>query len=193
MESEAYRELARTGRVDGVFVTDLRVDDPRPALLEELGLPSVTLNRPGVPSDAPAVCVDDGAAVRDAVEHLVRLGHRRIGQVAGPGRYLHAADRRRVCAEVLAESGLPEGPVLETDFSAAGSAAATAQMLDTAGRPTAILYASDLMAVAGMSVAQHRGLRIPEDLSVVGFDDGEPAEHLPSPLATVRTDAYRSG
>lgn len=192
-EIEAYRELARTGRVDGVFVTDLRIDDPRPALLEGLGLPAVTLNRPDLPSAAPAVCVDDAGAVRDAVEHLISLGHRRIGQVCGPGRYLHAANRRRVCAQVLLEAGLTEGPVVEADFSAAGGAAATRELLDATERPTAILYASDLMAVVGLSVAQHRGLRIPDDLSVVGFDDGDLSEHLAVPLSTVRTDAFGWG
>ena len=61
-EAQAYRELARAGRVDGVFVTDLRADDPRPALPEELGVAAVTLNGPKVPSAAPAVCVDWCAA-----------------------------------------------------------------------------------------------------------------------------------
>jgi len=192
-EAKAYQELARTGRVDGVFVTDLRARDPRPALLAGLGLPAVTLNRPDVPSTAPAVCVDDGRAVREGVERLVQLGHRRIGHVGGPGKYLHAAHRRQVWADVLRRSGLPKGPFAEADFSASGGATATQDMLDATGRPTAILYASDLMAVAGMSVAQQHGLRIPQDLSVVGFDDGEISAHLPAPLATVRTDAYGWG
>src|SRR5690349_10454360 len=98
-ESDAYRELARTGRVDGVFVTDLRVVDPRPALLDELGLPAVTLNRPAEPTTATAVCVDDGPAVREAVRHLIELGHRRIGHIGGPSAYLHAAHRREMWAD----------------------------------------------------------------------------------------------
>jgi len=70
-EAGAYGELARSGRVDGVFVTDLRFGDPRAALLEELGLAAVTLNRPEVAGAAPAVCIDDGPAVRDAVQQLI--------------------------------------------------------------------------------------------------------------------------
>ena len=128
-EEEAYRELARTKRVDGVFVTDLRVDDPRPALLDQLGLPAVTLNRAADPNTATAVCVDDGPAVREAVRHLVELGHRRIGHVGGPSTYLHAAHRRQVWADALLESGLPEGPVVEADFSAGGGAVATLDIL----------------------------------------------------------------
>ena len=192
-EAEAYREMATTGRVDGVFLTDLRTDDPRPALLDKLGLLAVTLNRPLVPSTAPAICVDDGPAVRDAVRHLVGLGHRTIAHVGGPATYLHAAHRRQVWADALRESGVPQSPIIETDFSAAGGAAATAELFDRADRPTAILYANDLMAIAGLSVARQRDIRIPEDISVIGFDDGEIGAYLPTPLTTVRTDVYGWG
>jgi DNA-binding LacI/PurR family transcriptional regulator len=192
-EAQVYRELARTGRVDGVFVTDLRAGDPRPALLEELGLAAVTLNRPETAVAAPAVCVGDGPAVRDAVQQLIRLGHRRIGHIGGPARYLQAAYRRAAWADALRQAGLPEGPYQEADSSAAGGAEATRALLDEADRPTAILYSSDQMAIAGLTVAGRRGLRIPDDLSVVGFDDGEISAHLTVPLATVRTDAYGWG
>ncbi|MET0965272.1 MAG: LacI family DNA-binding transcriptional regulator [Nakamurella sp.] len=192
-ETEAYQELASTGRVDGVFLTDLRIDDPRPALLDKLGLLSVTLNRPLVPCKAPAICVDDGPAVRDAVRHLVGLGHRSIAHVGGPPTYLHAAHRRQVWADALDESGLPQSLIIETDFSAAGGAAATKELLDRPDRPTAILYANDLMAVAGLSVARQRDIRVPQDISVIGFDDGEISAYLPTPLTTVRTDVYGWG
>ncbi|MET0864762.1 MAG: LacI family DNA-binding transcriptional regulator [Nakamurella sp.] len=192
-ETAAYRELATTGRVDGVFLTDLRTDDPRPALLDKLGLLAVTLNRPLIPSTAPAICVDDGPAVRDAVRHLVDLGHRNIAHVGGPAAYLHAAHRRQVWADALRESGLPQSSIIETDFSAAGGATATTELLDRADRPTAILYANDLMAIAGLSVARQRDIRVPQDISVIGFDDGEIAAYLPTPLTTVRTDVYGWG
>ena len=107
--------------MDGVFITDLRFGDPRPALLEDLGLAAVTLNRPAVAGAAPAVCVDDGPAVRDAMHHLIRLGHRRIGRVGGPARYLHAVYRRTVWAEVLRDAGLPQGPYEEADSAPRGA------------------------------------------------------------------------
>jgi DNA-binding LacI/PurR family transcriptional regulator len=192
-ESEAYRELARTGRVDGVFVTDLRVDDPRPPLLDKLGLPAVTLNRPAGSTTATAVCVDDGPAVREAVRHLIELGHRSIGHIGGPSTYLHAAHRRRVWADALHESGLPEGPLVEADFSAGGGATATLEMLGAPNPPTAILYASDLMAVAGIAAARQCGALVPDHLSVVGFDDSQISAYLPAPLTTVHTDVYGWG
>src|SRR5664279_589606 len=189
-ESEAYLELARIGRVDGVFVTDLRVHDPRPALLDDLGLPAVTLNRAAGSTTATAVCVDDGPAVRDAVHHLVRLGHRRIGHIGGPGTYLHATHRRVVWADALRESGLPEGPLVEADFSAGGGATATLDMLGAKAPPTAILYANDLMAVAGIAAARQRSVLVPDNLSVVGFDDSQISAYLAAPLSTVHTDVY---
>jgi DNA-binding LacI/PurR family transcriptional regulator len=192
-ERDAYRELARTGRVDGVFVTDLRVDDPRPALLDDVGLPAVTLNQAAGATTATAVCVDDAPAVREAVHHLVELGHRNIGHVGGPGTYRHAAHRRQVLAEALRESGLPAGPVVEADFSAGGGAAATLELLDTDPPPTAILYANDMMAVAGIAAARQRGVLVPDDLSVIGFDDSQISAYLTAPLTTVRTDVFGWG
>ncbi len=191
-EHRAYQDMARTGRVDGVFLTDLRVDDPRPALLTRLGIPAVTLNRAQEPAGATAVCVDDGQAVLDAVRHLVGLGHRTIGHIAGPAAYLHAAHRRQRWAAALTESGVV-GPVVEADFSAGGGAAATLQMLDAPDPPTAILYANDLMAVAGIAAARQRGLVVPHDLSVIGFDDSQLAAFLSAPLTTVRTDVHGWG
>ena len=192
-ETQAYRELARTGRVDGVFLTDLRADDPRPELMDGLGLPAITLNRASGRSTATAVCVDDGPAVREAVRHLAELGHTAIGHIGGPTRYLHAEHRRSVWAQSLRAHGLRRGPYLNTDFSAAGGAAATRAMLAKSPAPTAILYGNDLMAVAGISAARQRGIRVPDDLSVVGFDDSELSAYLTAPLTTVRTDAFSWG
>ena len=191
-EQAAYTELAQ-GRADGVIVTDIRSRDPRPALLERLGLPAVTLNRPSPDSATPAVCLDDTKGVREAVDHLISIGHRRIAHVGGPAEYLHADNRRLQWADALADAGLPAGVHIEADFTAAGGAQATADLLDRADPPTAILYASDLMAVAGMAEAHRRGLRIPEDLSIIGFDDAELSAHLHPPLTTVRTDAFGWG
>jgi DNA-binding LacI/PurR family transcriptional regulator len=192
-EEVCYRKLAGEGRVDGVFVTDLRVDDPRIALLEELGLPAVTLNRPTVASAFAAVCVDDRPGVRQAVRHLIELGHTRIAHVSGPLDLLHGASRRAAWAEALDEAGLETGPLVVSDFTAAGGAAATQRLLDLAEAPTAIVYANDVMAIAGLGVAHNRGLRVPHDLSVSGFDGTELASHVHPPLTTITTDPFGWG
>lgn len=187
-EHQSYRRLSAEGRVDGVFVTDLFVDDSRPALLAELGLPAVIVG-PGLPEAYwPAVGVDDQPGITAAVEHLIELGHRRIGHVAGPSEMVHGTSRREAWANALARAGLPEGPWVESDFSAEAGAAATRQLLDLVDPPTAIVYANDLMAIAGMSVAAARGLDVPGQLSITGFEDTELAAHVQPPLTTVSTD-----
>ena len=192
-ETAGYRRLAGESRVDGVFLSDLRIADPRVALLDELGLPAVTLNRPDVDSPFPAVCLDDRTGIADAVRHLIGLGHTRIAHVAGPAEFVHGTGRRQAWETTIVEAGLRPGPVVESDFTASGGAAATRELLGLAEPPTAIVYANDLMAIAGMAVAQELGFAVPGRLSVTGFDDMELAAYVHPPLTTVRTDPFGWG
>jgi DNA-binding LacI/PurR family transcriptional regulator len=194
-EKEGYRRLSQDSRVDGVFLSDLRRRDPRLALVEKLGLPAVTLNRPVGRSPFPAVCLDDRPGVTAAVDHLVALGHSRIAHVAGPDDFLHGYGRRKAFTDALATHGLPPGRIEIGDFSAAGGTAATRRLLDVSGadRPTAIVYANDQMAIAGISLAHERGLSVPGELSVTGYDDTELAAHIHPALTTVRTDVFGWG
>jgi DNA-binding LacI/PurR family transcriptional regulator len=192
-EEAGYRRLADAKRVDGVFLLDLRVNDPRIALLEELRMPAVTIARPDVPSNFPALLVDDRPGIAAAVKHLVDLGHRRIAHVAGPARFLHGTVRRRAWEQAMRDAGRPAADVVEADFSAAGGAQATRTLLNKPNRPTAIVYANDLMAIAGLSVALEHGIAVPAQLSVTGFDNTELAGYVAPPLTTVRTDPYRWG
>lgn len=192
-ERDGYRKLAGEGRVDGVFVTDVRTDDSRIALLSELGLRAITLNRPDVASPFPAVCMDDRGGVREAVAHLVGLGHTRIAHVTGPMQFLHSVSRRDAWAGALHAAGVGDQPVVVSDFTAAGGAAATARLLDRGDAPTAIVYANDVMAIAGCGVAHNRGLRVPDDLSVTGFDGTELASHVHPPLTTITTNPFGWG
>ncbi len=192
-EAERYRQLARRGRVDGVFLTDLRITDDRIPLLVELGLPAVTLGRPAQPSPFPAVVLDDRAGIAAAVDHLIDLGHSRIALVNGPRDYLHVRHRRDAWAQALAERGVARGPTVTADFTAAGGADATRRLLARPTRPTAIVYTNDVMAIAGIGAAAENGLRVPEDLSVTGYDDIELAAAIRPPLTTVRGDPVAWG
>lgn len=190
---QTYRRLAQQGRVDGVFLTDLAVDDVRPALLKGLGLPAVVIG-PALHEDFwPAVGVDDGPAVRAAVRHLIDLGHTRIAHVSGPRNVVHGRSRRQAWADEMRAAGLPEGPSVEADFSAQSGAEATRTLLGLVEPPTAIVYANDLMAMAGLAVAQSQGIRVPEQLSITGYDDTELAAHLQPPLTTVSSDVFAWG
>jgi len=191
-EAETYRGLASDRRVDGVILMDLRADDPRIDLVRDLGLAAVTLGAPDVDSPFSSVTSDDGAGIRLAVEHLAGLGHRRIAHVAGPSGMLHA-ERRRDAFTAASSEFDTTGPVIETDFSASAGAAATERLLDSDDAPTAIVYSNDSMAVAGLGVAQRRGLEVPRDLSITGFDDTEIGSHVHPALTSVATDARRWG
>lgn len=192
-EAAGYRKLAGEGRVDGVFVSDLRTGDARIELLSELGLTAVTLNRPDVVSPFPAVCLDDRQGIAEAVRHLVELGHRRIAHVSGPLEFLHSRSRRDAWSAALKQAGLPRGRSVAADFTAAGGAKATARLLDLAEPPSAIVYANDVMAIAGLGVAHNRGLRVPRDLSVTGFDGTELSSHVHPTLTTITTDPFGWG
>jgi DNA-binding LacI/PurR family transcriptional regulator len=192
-EQRSYRRLAEDARVDGVFVTDLYVDDPRPALLAELGLPAVIVGPDLDEAFWPAVGVDDGPGIVAAVEHLLSLGHTRVAHVAGPASMVHGRSRHEAWARTLRAAGLPEGPSIESDFSAEAGAAATRTLLGLDDRPTAIVYANDLMAIAGLAVAASLGFDVPRELSVTGYEDTELAAHVQPPLTTVSTDVIGWG
>ena len=192
-EAERYRHLARSERVDGVFLTDLRFADPRIALLQELGLQAVTLNRPDVESPFPAVCQDDGPGVAAAVQHLAELGHTRIAYVAGPQTLLHGAHRRTVWTETMLALGLRADLVQIADFTAAAGAHATRVLLAADDRPTAIVYANDSMAIAGLTVAHELGFAPPRDVALVGYEDSELAAHVYPSLTSVRSDPVEWG
>ena len=106
---------------------------------------------------------------------------------------VHGRSRRDAWSATLRAAGLPEGPSVEADFSAEGGAAATHELLDLAEPPTAIVYANDLMAIAGLAVAARRGIDVPGQLSVTGYDDTELAAHVQPSLTSVSTDVIGWG
>jgi DNA-binding LacI/PurR family transcriptional regulator len=193
LEADTYRKLFADGRVDGVILTDLRSNDNRLPLLTALGVQAVTLGRPDVESPYPSVLLDDGPGIRDAVQHLVELGHTRIAHVGGPSGMLHGGSRRASFIAQMTAARLDPSLVVETDFSAADGARATSELLGLNDRPTAIVYSNDSMAIAGIGVARRAGLGVPDDLSVTGFDDIEIGRHLYPSLTTVATDALEWG
>lgn len=188
-ETAVYRRLAQERRVDGALLTDLRREDPRLALMETLGLPAVAVGRCARSgAHVRQLATDDGAPVEELIAHLAGLGHRRIAHVAGPAPYVHSSARREAFRAAVRRASLEPGPVVRGDFSGPGGAAATERLLALEIPPTAIVYANDLMAIAGIGVATAAGLRLPRDLSVAGFDDAPLAAHVVPALTTVRQD-----
>lgn len=193
-ENALYERFAAEGRVDGAVLTDARADDSRPALLARLGLPAVLLGAPDGSTGVPRVGLgQQGAGVREVVEHLVGLGHRRIAYVAGPAELQHTRLRRQSFETALKAAGLRPFAVLHTDFTERSAVAATEALLAAAGRPTAIVYANDSMAVCGIGTAQRAGFGVPRDLSVVGYDNLPLGRWLHPRLTTVDQQVQRVG
>lgn len=189
-EMAVHRQWWSERRVDGVFLIDLRVRDPRVALLEELGLPALVIGGPGHHGGLPSVWADDARAMTSIVEHLVGLGHRRIARVAGLPDLLHT--QRRTDAFVAATTGL-DASTVTTDYSGEQGAAATRELLGSAAPPTAIVYDNDVMAVAGVAVAAELGVPVPGRLSIVAWDDSPLCQLLHPQLTALTRDTFAFG
>ena len=184
----------RPGRPGGRMVlADLRPDDPRFALVQEHGLAFASLGWPPEPTTMPVLVYDEMQAVADVIAHLIEFGHERIAQVVGPQTGTPARLRRELYQKLLRDTGIDDTWWVESDYTAAGGRAATAELLDGKRTPTAIVYSNDLMAVAGMSEAFARGMRVPEDLSVVGWDDITVSQYLHPALSTVTQHPFDDG
>ena len=145
---------------------------------------------------APSVDVDNRAGARTAVEHLLGLGHRRIGCITNaPLAYTAAADRLAGYRDALATAGIDADPalVVEGSFDAASGHAAATRLLDRAADVTALFVASDIVAFGAMRAIREAGRRVPADMSVVGFDDIPLAQHFDPPLTTIRIPARALG
>lgn len=192
-EVEAYASLARDGRVDGMVLLDPKEDDPRLAALDAYGVACVIMGRPSEPTSKPVMLYDEGPAIGDVVDHLAAHGHTRVAQVTGPQDIGSARLRRELYQARLREHGIDDGWWVESDYTAPGGRSATERILADAHPPTAIIYSNDLMALAGMGAAQSGGLRVPDDLSVVGFDGIAVAQYLHPTLSTIGQHPYDDG
>jgi DNA-binding LacI/PurR family transcriptional regulator len=185
----AYERLAAAGRVDGFLLTDPEVEDPRFQLLQEAGIPVVIAGRPVADAPFRWVETEHDRGISLAVEHLVELGHERIAFLGGPKAYEHVQRRLARWREALEAAGLAPGCVA---FTANGNlATAAACVLD--GEPTAVICTSDTLAIALVGVARERGLAVPADLSVVGFDDSLLASLSSPALTSIRVDYTEFG
>ncbi|MBC7227834.1 MAG: LacI family DNA-binding transcriptional regulator [Thermoflexales bacterium] len=192
-----YQELMLTGRVDGFILSETNRDDPRIRYLLDHDFPFVAFGRANEEWDFPYVDVDNAAGTRMAVEHLVKLGHRRIAVIAWPEDSLTGSYRLQGYLEGMAAAGLPVDPawIVRTEHSeAAGRQAMGALLaLPPDRRPTAVVTMSDLMAIGAMNGLYEAGLQPGRDVSVVGFDDVPMAQYLRPPLTTVRQPVAEVG
>lgn len=173
-------------RPDGVILTPPHSQNPViSALLDEHG---ISFARVGTLQAGPgfALSMDDERAARLATEHLLSLGHRRIGFIAGPAEFELSGCRTEGWKSSMTAAGLSTEDLLgQGDFGYDSGLREAARMIDGDCRPTAIIASNDQMAIATLAVVRERGLRVPEDVSVISFDDTPVVRFADPPLAAI--------
>jgi DNA-binding LacI/PurR family transcriptional regulator len=185
----------RGRQIGGSILVDFRSDDPRAAMTERLGMPVVAVGHPSLTGGLTSVWTDDATAVTEAVRYLAALGHRRIARVGGAADLGHTAIRTAAFDEAAGALALAGAWQVATDFSGDAGARATRSLLTAApaDRPTAIVYDNDIMAVAGLSVAAEMGLRVPEDVSLLAWDDSQLCRLTHPTLSAMSHDVHGFG
>ena len=169
-ETQTYERWWGERRVDGVILVDERYHDMRLPVVERLGLPAVLCGGPIKGSALPCLWTDHAADASTVLRHLVGLGHKRIAHVSGPARFVHERARRRGVRSAARALGATV-EALEAEYTGPEAGEVTQRLLDQPEPPSAIIYASDVMALAGLGAAAARGVSVPDRLSVVSWDD----------------------
>ncbi|NYE74689.1 LacI family DNA-binding transcriptional regulator [Microlunatus parietis] len=181
-EVQVYRRWWNERRVDAVVVLNLIRDDPRPDALAAIGCPAVLVAGPYAPPGHATVSVDDAAAMHRIVAHLVDRGHRCIGHVGGPDELDHAQLRRSSLSAEGRRAGI-QTALARTDYTEQAGYRATRALLRRKRPPTAIVFDNEILALAGISAITEAGLRVPDDIAVVSWEDG-PICRLSTPQIT---------
>src|SRR6187431_2879491 len=187
-------DYLRSGAVDGAIIVSHHTSD---TFIDRIAsaVPVVYGGRPPREREGDYyVDVDNVRGGQDAVAYLIARGHRRIATIAGPLTMPAGVDRLQGYRQALAEAGLPEGAVEEGEFTTEGGSDAMRRILDRGGDPPdAIFIASDLMAQGAIAVLGAAGLRVPEDVAIIGFDDSPVATSVIPQLTTLRQPSFAQG
>ncbi len=190
-----FRRVPSERRVDGLIIIALYPTDEDVAHFRRSGMPVVLVD--AYHPDLPSITIDDEDGGRQAVQHLVSLGHRRIAFISDdletPFGFRASAQRLRGYHQVLREAGIPTRPEYQKhgQYGRQNAFYLMQELLEVAEPPTAIFSTSDTQALGAMEAIEKLGLRIPDDISVVGYDDIEVATYVG--LTTIRQPFYQSG
>ncbi len=186
---EDVRAFLEQQRLAGVMLLPpISENDALAAMCREIGCAYVRMGSAVLDDEAHMVASNDRDAVADAVRHLIAQGHRRIGFIAGPPGFRSAEERQKGFEAALVEAGItiPTAMLADGNYTFDSGRAAADRLLDASQRPTAIFASNDEMAAGVLHAARQRELRVPDQLSIVGFDDTAIAAHIWPPLTTVR-------
>jgi len=192
-----YLQVLEEQRTQGVLITPVQSDAGYLQRFRRRGIAVVLLDRPSRIKDLCSVSVDDVRGGELATAHLLEQGHRSIAFVHGPLSIRQIADRRRGALKAIRAAGLDPDRAL-VDISAPAQTAkegeqSAEQLLSAATKPTAVFCANDLLALGVMRALLKRGISIPRDIALVGYDDVEFASVLSTPLTSIRQPKYELG
>jgi LacI family transcriptional regulator len=192
-ERRMIGEIFHSGLLDGLIVSSMMIDDPVVQALVRGRLPFILIGRHLADDNTSFVDVDNHSSARDAVTRLLRQGRRRVAVITGPETMVGGLDRLNGYVAALRDRGMTPDPGLKADgdFTEPGGYAAARQLLPRS--PDAIFACSDAMAIGALRALREAGLRVPEDVALMGFDDIPQAAHTDPPLTTVRQPIHRLG
>lgn len=192
-EIAILREWIATGAVDGMLLLNVEIGDPRIRMyLQHPEMPVLCFGHPSLTEGLPTMWNDEASGADLAVRYLHGLGHTAIARVAGQERLGHTLIRDAAFVDRTADLGIRYS-CLHTDFTAQAGADATMRLLSLPERPTAIVYDNDVMAVAGMNAARAHGLAVPDDLSVISWDDSFLCCAVDPQLTAIGRDVTEAG
>jgi LacI family repressor for deo operon, udp, cdd, tsx, nupC, and nupG len=196
IEREArYVGLALSRQIDGIILMNGRVPENGRRTMSEAGLPMVAMCAAIPDSGIPIVTVQDREASQSAVRHLVGLGHRRLGYIAGPSGNVIEAERFAGFSKGVAEAGLAEEDFVrwEGRFEFSAGVKAAEAYLGLMNRPTGVYASCDESAIGFIKTIRAAGIRVPEDVSVIGFDGIEFADYIEPTLTTFQQPLHEMG
>jgi DNA-binding LacI/PurR family transcriptional regulator len=192
--ADDYSDLIYEGHVDGIILSGPQQCEPEAVALHDQGYPIVVTGR--LREGIACVDADNYQGAQLATNHLLALGHRRIGLITNAPRiYLGSEERCRGYSDALLAAGIePDATIMREGFFTSSSGfQAMSDLLDVPDRPTAVFVASDVVAFGAIQAAKSRGLTIPQDVAIVGFDDISISHCIEPPLTSVRLPAYQLG
>jgi LacI family transcriptional regulator len=190
----AIRRVFDGRKIDGMILPRTRWTDPRVDLMLELGLPLVCHGRTARAAEHAWLDIDGETAFLEATQRLLELGHRRIALINAPNVFTYARHREAGFLKAMAEAGLqPAANVAAPRARFAEGETAAAELLALSPRPTALLCATDQLAIGALAAIRKRGLRAGADISVIGYDDIAISAHSDPPLTTMRQSITDEG
>jgi len=190
-----YKRMVRSKKIDGCIITCIKKNDERLTYLLQENVPFVAFGHPHDELKIPYIDVDGTLGVYRAVRYLLDLKHKRIGFINLPSELICSEDRLKGYIKALKEQGIEIDPklIIEGKTTRFGGYQAMKKLLELTPPPTAVMVASDLMALGAMKAIQEAGLIVGKDISIVGFDDIREAAYANPPLTTVRQPMYKIG